>query len=150
VFIIVIIVGILLLHFLRFGRHIYAVGGNEKAAAASGIHTDRIKIGAYVLAALFAGISGIVLSARLNSASPISGGEYELNAIASVVIGGTSLAGGIGTMAGTLVGIMLLGILTNGLDLLNVSAYLQQVIRGSIIIIATLLDRRTGKMIAGM
>ncbi len=149
VFIVIVVIGILLLHFLRFGRHIYAVGGNEQAARASGIMADRIKILAYMLAALFSGISGIILSARLQSASPIVGQEYELNSIAAVVIGGTSLAGGIGTMAGTIVGVMIMGIITNGLDLLNVSAYLQQIVKGVIIVIAALLDRKTGKMIAG-
>ncbi len=144
-FLVIVILGILLLHYFRFGRRVYAIGGNEGAARASGIMTDRIKIWVYVLASVFSGISGIILSARVQSASPISGQGYELDAVAAVVIGGTSLAGGIGTMAGTIVGILILGIITNGLDLLNVSAYLQQIIKGAIIVIAALLDRKASK-----
>ena len=144
-FVAVIIVGVLLLHFLRFGRRVYAIGGNEAAARASGIMTDRIKIWVYVLASFFSGISGIILSARVQSASPISANGYELDAVAAVVIGGTSLAGGIGNVAGTIVGVLILGIITNGLDLLNVSAYLQQIIKGAIILIAALLDRKAAK-----
>jgi len=145
VFLVVIVAGVLLLHFLRFGRRVYAIGGNEAAARASGIMTDRIKICVYVLASFFSGISGIILSARVQSASPISASGYELDAVAAVVIGGTSLAGGIGNVAGTIVGVLILGIITNGLDRLNVSAYLQQIIKGAIILIAALLDRRAAK-----
>ena len=144
-FIVVIAAGVLLLHFLRFGRRVYAIGGNEAAARASGIMTDWIKIWVYVLASFFSGISGIILSARVQSASPISANGYELDAVAAVVIGGTSLAGGIGNVAGTIVGVLILGIITNGLDLLNVSAYLQQIIKGAIILIAALLDRKAAK-----
>lgn len=145
VFLVVVIIATLLLHFYRFGRRVFAIGGNEAAAKASGVVTTTIKIWVYTLCAVFSGISGIFLSARVQSASPISGQGYELDAVAAVVIGGTSLAGGVGSMAGTIVGIFILGIITNGLDLLNVSAYMQQIIKGLIILVAALLDKRTKK-----
>lgn len=149
VFIAVVVVGVFLLHFSRYGYYLYAVGGNVKAAAASGINVHRVTMLAYVIAGITAGLAGIFMDARLESASPITANGYELNAIAAVVIGGTSLAGGVGTIAGTVVGILIMAIITNGLDLLNVSAYLQQIIKGVIIIIAALLDRRTANMNAG-
>lgn len=145
VYVAIILIGFLVLHFTKFGRHVYAVGGNINAAKASGIKADRVIIAVYVMVAAFAGISGMVLSARLGSASPISGNGYDMDAIAAVVIGGTSLSGGVGTIVGTIIGTFILGIITNGLDLLNVSAYYQQVIKGLIIIAAVLLDSRSKK-----
>ena len=145
VFIVIIGLAVLLLHFYRFGRRVYAIGGNEASARASGIDVNAIKVWVYTLCGVFSGISGIILAARVQSASPISGQGYELDAVAAVVIGGTSLAGGVGTVAGTVVGVLILGIITNGLDLLNVSAYMQQLIKGMIIVCAALLDKRTEK-----
>lgn len=143
VFFVIVVFATLLLRYYRFGRRVFAVGGNEAAAKASGVATGAIKVWVYTLCGVFSGISGIFLSARLQSASPISGVGYELDAIAAVVIGGTSLAGGVGSMTGTIVGIFILGIITNGLDLLNVSAYMQQIIKGLIILVAALMDMRT-------
>ncbi|HTV43519.1 MAG TPA: ABC transporter permease [Candidatus Sulfotelmatobacter sp.] len=138
-----VLAGIFILHFTRFGRYVYAVGGNELAAKVSGVNTDRVLIGVYAIAGALAGVAGIVESSRVTSGSPSAGGGYELNAIAAVVIGGTSLNGGIGTMGGTIVGVLIIGVMNNGLDLLQVSSYWQQVVKGAIIVCAVLLDRKS-------
>jgi len=126
-----------------FGRYVYAVGGNEEAARASGIGTHKIKIVCYSICAALAGLAGIVQASRITTGQPNAGVAYELDAIAAVVIGGTSLSGGLGWVTGTILGALLIGILNNGLDLLNVSSYYQQVIKGLIIIGAVVLDRKT-------
>ncbi|MBE3563976.1 MAG: ribose ABC transporter permease [Hydrogenibacillus schlegelii] len=131
----------LLLNSTVFGRHVYAVGGNEEAALHSGVATDRIKIWVYTISGLAAAAGGIILTSRLNSAQPTAGMGYELDAIAAVVLGGTSLSGGRGTLGGTLVGALIIGVLNNGLNLLNVSSFYQQVVKGVVILIAVLLDR---------
>ena len=135
-------VGVFILHFTRFGRYVYAVGGNELAAKVSGVNTDRVLIGVYALAGALAGVAGIVLSSRVMSGSPATGQGSELDAIAAVVIGGTSLSGGIGSIANTIVGVLIIGVMNNGLDLLNVSSYWQLVVKGMIIVVAVLLDRK--------
>ena len=124
-----------------FGRYVYAVGGNEEAARASGIGTQRIKIAVYAICSGLAGLAGIIQASRITTGQPNAGISYELDAIAAVVIGGTSLSGGVGTITGTLLGALLIGTLNNGLDLLNVSSYYQQVVKGLIIIAAVILDR---------
>lgn len=124
-----------------FGRHVYAVGGNEEASRLSGINTDSIKIWVYTLSGAMAATAGMILTSRLNSAQPTAGTGYELDAIAAVVLGGTSLSGGRGWIFGTLVGALLIGILNNGLNLLGVSSFYQQVIKGVVILLAVLLDR---------
>ena len=129
----------------RLGRHIYAVGGNENAARAAGISVDRVKLVAYGLCGLLTGLAGVVLAARITTGQPNAGQAYELDAIAAVVIGGTSLAGGIGTITGTLLGVLLIGIINNGLDLMGVSSYYQAVIKGVIIVGAVWLDRRQAR-----
>ncbi|MBT9282754.1 MAG: ribose ABC transporter permease [Hydrogenibacillus schlegelii] len=131
----------LLLNSTVFGRHVYAVGGNEEAALHSGVATDRIKIWVYTISGLAAAAGGIILTSRLNSAQPTAGMGYELDAIAAVVLGGTSLSGGRGTLGGTLVGALIIGVLNNGLNLLNVSSFYQQVVKGAVILLAVLLDR---------
>ncbi|CAM3370063.1 ribose ABC transporter permease [Hydrogenibacillus schlegelii] len=131
----------LLLNSTVFGRHVYAVGGNEEAALHSGVATDRIKIWVYTISGLTAAAGGIILTSRLNSAQPTAGMGYELDAIAAVVLGGTSLSGGRGTLGGTLVGALIIGVLNNGLNLLNVSSFYQQVVKGAVILLAVLLDR---------
>ncbi|MGH7941553.1 MAG: ABC transporter permease [Limisphaerales bacterium] len=138
-----VLAGIFILHFTRFGRYVYAVGGNELAAKVSGVNTDRVLIGVYALAGALAGLAGIVESSRVMSGSPSAGEGYELNAIAAVVIGGTSLMGGIGSMAGTIVGVLIIGVMNNGLDLLHVSSYWQQVVKGAIIVCAVALERKS-------
>lgn len=142
IFVAVIIISTLLLHYSRFGRHVYAVGGNIISAKASGLNVNRIITQVYMLSALFAGVAGIALSSRVNAASPTSGEGYELDAIAAAVIGGTSLSGGSGIIIGTVVGALIIGIISNGLDILNVSAYYQKIIKGVIILIAVLSDRK--------
>ncbi|KIL40538.1 ribose ABC transporter permease [Gordoniibacillus kamchatkensis] len=124
-----------------FGRRVYALGSNEDATWLSGINTSNIKIWVYSISGLLAAFSGIILTSRLNSAQPTAGTSYELDAIAAVVLGGTSLSGGRGWLVGTLIGAMIIGVLDNGLNLLNVSSFYQQVVKGAVILIAVLLDR---------
>jgi len=126
----------------RLGRYIYAVGGNENAARAAGVPVERVKLFAYGLCGLLTGLAGVVLAARITTGQPNAGQAYELDAIAAVVIGGTSLAGGVGTITGTLLGVLLIGVINNGLDLQGVSSYYQAVIKGVIIVGAVWLDRR--------
>ena len=122
------------------GRYIYAVGGNEQAARASGIQTSRIKLIVYTLSGGLAALAGILLTSRITTGQPNAGTGFELDAIAAAIIGGTSTSGGTGTMTGTLIGALLIGVISNGLDLLNVTSYYQQVVMGVIIIGAVVLD----------
>lgn len=124
------------LHFRSEGRTLYAVGGNPEVARLAGINVQLVTILVYVVSAVLAGLAGIVLAARLDSAQPSSGFGYELDTIAAVVIGGTSLSGGAGGIGGTLIGVLIIGVLRNGLNLLNVSPFLQQVIIGVVIVLA--------------
>jgi ribose transport system permease protein len=131
----------------RFGRHIYAVGGNREAVRLSGINVAAVETAAYAICGLTAALGAIVLVGRLNSAQPIAGYGYELSAIAVTIIGGTSLMGGEGTVRGTLVGALIMGVLQNGLTLLNVSSYVQQIVIGGVIVAAVLLDQlRQGRL----
>ncbi len=123
-----------------FGRYVYAVGGNEQASWASGISVNQVKIAVYSLCGLLAGLAGILLTSRITTGQPNAGASFELDAIAAAVIGGSSTSGGVGSIQGTLFGVILIGVLNNGLDLLNVSSYYQQVVMGVIIIGAVLLD----------
>lgn len=122
------------------GRYLYAIGGNEEASAMAGIHVERYKTITYVLSGLSASICAMLLVARLDSAQPVAGMGYELDAIAAVVIGGTSLLGGSGSVIGSLIGALIMSVLRNGLNLLGVSSYLQQVAIGVVIIAAVLID----------
>jgi len=122
------------------GRYIYAVGGNEQAARASGINVSQVKMAVYSISGLLAGLAGILLTSRITTGQPNAGAGFELDAIAAVVIGGTSTTGGKGSIAGTLIGVLLIGVINNGLDLLNVTSYYQQVVMGIIIIGAVVLD----------
>ncbi|MCG8569192.1 MAG: ABC transporter permease [Spirochaetes bacterium] len=130
----------------KFGKYNYAIGGNEQAARVSGINITKYKILIYTYAGMLAGLAGVVLSSRVSSGQPGFGNMYELDAIASAVIGGTSLNGGIGTIPGTLVGAMILGVLNNGLVLMNVDANWQQVVKGVIIIGAVVMDVRKNRL----
>lgn len=130
------------LHKTAFGRKTYAIGGNERASIVSGVKVDRIKIMVYSLAGLLAALSGAILTSRLDSAQPTAGTSYELDAIAAVVLGGTSLSGGRGRIIGTLIGALIIGTLNNGLNLLGVSSFYQMVVKGIVIIIAVLMDRK--------
>jgi len=124
-----------------FGRHVYATGGNSEAAKLSGVNTDRVQILVYTVSGAMAALAGVILTSRLDSAQPTAGAGYELDAITAVVLGGTSLSGGRGWIFGTLVGALLIGVLNNGLNLMGVSAFYQQVVKGAVILIAVLLDR---------
>lgn len=145
IFGIVILVTHLMLNNTRIGRQVYAIGGNETAARVSGVNVGRTKILIYTFSGLLAGLGGVVLTARVQSATPALGIGYELDAIAAAVIGGTSFAGGIGTVWGTVVGALIIGVMNNGLDLLNVSPFYQQVVKGVIIIVAIIIDERKNR-----
>lgn len=132
----------IILHKTIFGRQTYAMGGNEKAAFISGIKVNKLKIMIYSLVGLMSAMAGAILTSRLNSAQPTAGMSYELDAIAAVVLGGTSLTGGKGRILGTLIGVLIIGVLNNGLNLLGVSSFYQQVVKGVVIIIAVLIDRK--------
>jgi ribose transport system permease protein len=138
----------LLLTRTRFGRYVYAIGGNEEATRLSGVAVRFNKTMVYALCGAMSALAAVLLTARLNSAQPIAGIMYELDAIAATVIGGTSLLGGSGSLAGTLVGALIMGVLRNGLNLLGVSSFLQQIVIGVVIIVAVLVDsllRRPGR-----
>lgn len=140
IFLLLFVTAWILLNKTLFGRYIYAVGGNSKSARTSGINVVRIKVLAYTLCGALAGIAGLILTARTGSAQTNAGAAYELDAIAAVVIGGTSMAGGVGTLLGTLFGVLIIGVMNNGLDLLGVQSYYQQIIKGALIVAAVLLD----------
>jgi len=127
------------------GRHIYAIGGNETAARLSGIKIKKVKVIVYSIAGALAGIGGIIVTSRLDSAQPNAGMSFELDSIAAVVIGGTSLSGGKGTIMGTVQGALIIGILNNGLVLLNVSPFWQQVIKGLVILLAVVIEKFNSK-----
>jgi ribose/xylose/arabinose/galactoside ABC-type transport system permease subunit len=130
----------IVLRYTRYGRQVYAVGGNPEAARLSGLNVRRVIGSVYIIMGFFAGLGAFVLSGRLNSSEAVAGIGYELTVIASVVIGGTSLFGGVGTIFGTVIGTVLIGVLLNGLVLMNVSSYIQQIIIGVIIVLAVAFD----------
>lgn len=141
IFAIVFAIAAIVLRYTIYGRRIYAVGGNPRSAKTSGINTNGIIFSVYVIMGALAGLAGVMLTARTTSALPQAGIGYELDAIAAVVIGGTSLTGGVGRIGYTLVGVLIIGMISNGLDLMGVSSYYQQIIKGSIIVLAVLIDR---------
>ena len=132
-----------LLHHTRLGRYIYAVGGNEEATRLSGINVDRVKMAVYGLSGMMSAIAGLIVTSRLSSAQPTAGATYELDAIAAVVVGGTSLAGGRGWIIGTLIGALIIGFLNNALNLLDVSSYYQMIAKAAVILLAVLADRKS-------
>ncbi|EJL6356433.1 ribose ABC transporter permease [Vibrio cholerae] len=131
-----------LLNHTRFGRYVYAVGGNESATRLSGINVDRVKIGVYAICGLLAALAGIIVTSRLSSAQPTAGMGYELDAIAAVVLGGTSLMGGKGRIMDTLIGALIIGFLNNALNLLDVSSYYQMIAKAVVILLAVLVDNK--------
>lgn len=138
---VVFLVALWVLDYTRFGRHVYAAGGNPHAAKVSGINVKNIQLAVYIISGALAGIGGMMLAARTGSGLTQAGIAYELDAIAAVVIGGTSLSGGVGRVTGTLIGALLIGVMNNGLDLLGVESYYQQVIKGMLIVAAVMLDQ---------
>ncbi|MBI4429177.1 MAG: ribose ABC transporter permease [Ignavibacteriales bacterium] len=141
IMILVFILAHIILKRTRFGRYVYAIGGNIEAARLAGINTNRVLMYVYIISGMLSALSGILLASRMNSGQPNSGLMYELDVIAAVVVGGTSLFGGHGSVAGTFMGSLLIGILRNGLNLLNVGSYVQQVVVGVVILLAVLLDQ---------
>lgn len=126
--------------YTRFGLHVYATGGNEEPTRLAGVSTDRVKLAVYIISGFTAALGGILLTARLWSAQPNAAAGWELDAIAAPVLGGTSLFGGVGSIGGTLVGAFIIGVLSNGLNLMGVPSYYQQVIKGVVFILAVSLD----------
>lgn len=147
IFLAVVLVSNFLLSRTRFGKYTYALGGNEQAAYICGVNVDKHKIMVYAYAGILTSIAAVVLTARVSAGQPSAGVMYELDAIASAVIGGTSLQGGIGTIPGTVVGTLIIAVMNNGLDLMGVSSYWQQILKGLIIIGAVIIDtmRNRGK-----
>ena len=142
IFLLTFLLGYLLLSYFRIGRYIYAVGGNETAAIVSGINAKRVKLFAYGFSGVLCGLAAVILTARVSAGLPQAGSSYELDAIAATVIGGTSLSGGRGRLWGTLVGALLLGVVNNGLDLMEITSFYQQIVKGVIILGAVLLDSK--------
>lgn len=147
--VIAVIAGILLKR-TTFGWHIFAIGGNEKAAKLSGVKTDNVKILVYIFSAICAAIVGIITTAQLEAAHPASGETWEMNAIAAAVLGGTSMAGGIGTIGGTIIGAFVIGVISDGMVMCGVSEFWQMVIKGLVIILAVIIDQFQRNMEAKM
>ncbi|MFC2136300.1 ABC transporter permease [Bacteroidota bacterium] len=145
IMIVIYLIAHLILTRTKLGRYTYAIGGNEQAALLSGVNVNLIKTVVYSICGMLSGIAAVLLTARLNSAQPIAGIMYELDAIAATVIGGTSLVGGEGKISGTLIGALIMGVLRNGLNLLGVSSFIQQIVIGSVIILAVLIDMQLKK-----
>ncbi|NVH74110.1 ABC transporter permease [Paraburkholderia sp. JPY432] len=145
VFVAMTVASAVVLRMTRYGRHVYAVGGNAEAARLSGVAVDRVRVIAYCLSGFFAGLGGVVLSTQLNIGEANLGKGLELDAIAAVVVGGTSLSGGAGGIGGTLIGVLLIGVLSNLLNLLNVPAYTQLIVKGAIIVGAVLTHARLSR-----
>jgi ribose transport system permease protein len=141
--IIVALIGGYILGHTPFGRYLYAVGSNDRATRLSGINSQKVKIIAYFISGLLCGLAAILFIGRINSGHPLAGQGYEMDAIAAVVIGGTSLAGGTGSISGSFIGALIMGVIRNGLNLINVDAFWQNVVLGAVIIIAVMLDQRT-------
>lgn len=141
-YVVFLLVGTFLLKYTKYGRHVFAIGGNKQAATVSGINVKRVEFLVYVISGFCAAFAGLLLSSRIQTGQPAGGNGYELDAITAAVIGGASLSGGKGSVFGSFIGILVVGILTNGLDLLNVSSYYQQIIKGAIILLAVLADRK--------
>ena len=142
---VVVLLAVFITRQTRLGRYIYAIGGNENAAILSGININKVKLIVYSIAGALAAVGGIMVTSRLDSAQPNAGTGYELDAIAAVVIGGTSLSGGKGSIGGTVMGAVIIGVLNNGLVLLNVSPFWQQVVKGAVILIAVIIDKGGNK-----
>lgn len=150
IFALLAIIAVILLKKVEFGWHVLAVGGNEKSARLSGIRADRIKIMVYMISGLCAAWAGIINTAQLSAAHPASGDSWEMNAIAATVLGGTSMAGGSGTIVGTIVGAFVIGVINDGMTMCGVSEFWQKVIRGLVIILAVVIDQTQRKLQAKM
>ena len=138
-------IAILVLKKTRFGRYVYAIGGNERAAKLSGLNVNRIKQRVYTIAGVLSAVGGLIVTSKLDSATPVAGDGYELDSIAAVVIGGTSLSGGKGSVLGTVIGTLIIGVLNSGLIILRVAPFWQKVIKGCVILLAVAIDRLNTK-----
>ena len=147
ILVIVLIITAIIMNKTKMGRHMYAVGGNQQAAEFSGIKVEKVKFFVHAFSGLMAGLAGIVLASRMYSGQPTAGDGAEMDAIAAVVVGGTSMAGGSGKIGGTIIGGLIIGVLNNGLNLLNVNSFWQYVVKGVVILLAVFLDyfRNKGK-----
>lgn len=145
IFLVIIALGTIILHYTRFGRHVFAVGGNELAAKVSGINVKRVKLSVFMITGFVSAVTGIVVSSRVMSGSPIAGEGYEMDAITACVIGGASLSGGEGGVVSTIIGALIVGVVSNGLDLMHVKSYWQSVVKGIIVVAAVLIDIQTKK-----
>lgn len=135
--------GLVILLMTTFGRYVFAIGGNKNAAKLSGVRTERIQLMVYVISSICAWMVGLILAARISSGQPTAGQSYEMDAIAATAIGGTSMNGGIGSLTGTILGFVIIGLLSNSMNLLNINSYYQQIVKGLLIILAVFLDMRT-------
>ena len=147
ILVIVLIITAIIMNKTKMGRHMYAVGGNQQEAELSGIYVEKVKFFVHAFSGLMAGLAGIVLASRMYSGQPTAGDGAEMDAIAAVVVGGTSMAGGSGKIGGTIIGGLIIGVLNNGLNLLNVNSFWQYVVKGVVILLAVFLDyfRNKGK-----
>lgn len=147
ILVLVLIITAIIMNKTKMGRHMYAVGGNQQAAEFSGIKVEKVKFFVHAFSGLMAGLAGIVLASRMYSGQPTAGDGAEMDAIAAVVVGGTSMAGGSGKIGGTIIGGLIIGVLNNGLNLLNVNSFWQYVVKGVVILLAVFLDyfRNKGK-----
>ena len=143
IFLVLAVIMHVLLSRTKFGRHIYAVGGNLQSAVYSGINARLIQLSAYAISGFCAGLAGLLIASRITSGNPTTGTGYETDAIAAAVIGGVSMSGGKGFLLGTIVGALIIGVIQNGLDILGISSYYQDIVQGVIILIAVLLDTRS-------
>ena len=137
------IIGLVILTMTTFGRYVFAIGGNMNAAKLSGVRTQRVQLMVYVMSSICAWMVGLILAARISSGQPTAGESYEMDAIAATAIGGTSMNGGIGSLTGTIIGFVILGLLQNSMNLMNINSFWQQIVKGLLIIIAVFLDMRT-------
>ena len=139
------VIAYILMHWTKFGRYVYAIGGNRDAAIASGVNVYWITVWTYVISGIFTGVAALIMTAKINASQPNIGTGYETDAIAACVIGGTSFAGGVSTIPGTVVGIIIIGLIYNGMNLLGVESYWQTVCKGVLIVLAVLMDKVMNK-----
>ena len=141
------IIGLVILTMTTFGRYVFAIGGNMNAAKLSGVRTQRVQLMVYVMSSICAWMVGLILAARISSGQPTAGESYEMDAIAATAIGGTSMSGGIGSLSGTIIGFVILGLLQNSMNLMNINSFWQQIVKGLLIIIAVFLDMKRQKSV---
>lgn len=136
-------IGLIILMMTTFGRYVFAIGGNKSAARLSGVRTRRVELFVFVISSVCAWMVGLILAARISSGQPTAGESYEMDAIAATAIGGTSMSGGIGSLTGTIIGFIIIGLLSNSMNLMNINSFYQQIVKGLLIIIAVFLDMKT-------